>query len=248
MPITKVRIGTLPASTPLSQALPPPKPQADAKRFASNTTRNERSNMPDQPATEKHLIDLARKGDRSALGQLLDHHHNRLYNVALRMVSNRDDAAEITQDAMLKVVQHIASYDGRSKLSTWMIRITMNQSISFLRKRKLRKTTSLDMEFSSGGTGGDGDGPNLGDRIAGSEELQPDQRVQKTEMIEQLHKALDCVDDDFRAILVLRDINEMDYQQISDVLSVPVGTVKSRLFRARLALREEMNKVFPIET
>lgn len=225
--------------------------------FPSCATRNDRSNMPDQPPTEKHLIELARKGDRSALGQLLDHHHNRLYNVALRMVSNRDDAAEITQDAMLKVVQHIASYDGRSKLSTWMIRITMNQSISFLRKRKLRKTTSLDMEFSAGGNasssgsgkgGATGDGPSLRDRIAGDEELQPDQCVEKVEMLEQLHKALDRVEDDFRAILVLRDINEMDYQQISDVLSVPVGTVKSRLFRARLALREEMSKVFPIET
>lgn len=247
MPITKVRISTQPDSPPL--------PHTGMAAPAGSATRSDRSNMPDQPPTEKHLIDLARKGDRSALGQLLDHHHNRLYNVALRMVTNRDDAAEITQDAMLKVVQHIASYDGRSKLSTWMIRITMNQSISFLRKRKLRKTTSLDMKFASGGngsggsgSGGDGDGPSLGDRIAADEELQPDQRVQKTEMMEQLHKALDRVEDDFRAILVLRDVNEMDYQQISDVLSVPVGTVKSRLFRARLALREEMNKVFPIET
>ena len=75
-----------------------------------------------------------------------------------------------------------------------------------------------------------------------------DQRVQQAEMMNHLHQALNRVDDDFRSILVLRDINEMDYQQISEVLSVPVGTVKSRLFRARLALREEMAKVFPIET
>ncbi len=241
MPISKVRI-----VSPLESGS---KAQASARR----AIRTESADMPDQPQTEKQLIDLARKGDRSALGQLLDHHHNRLYNVALRMVSNRDDAAEITQDAMLKVIQHIADYDGRSKLTTWMIRITMNQAISFLRKRKLRKTTSLDTEFSGSGNGGStvgdpGEGSALRDRLADDEELGPDQRVQQAEMMDQLHHALNRVEDDFRAILVLRDINEMDYQQISEVLSVPVGTVKSRLFRARLALREEMNKVFPIET
>lgn len=233
MPITKVRIDL-------------DTPEAKPNRHAPRIDRPTMSNP--QP-TEKQLIDLARKGDRSALGHLLENHHNRLYNVALRMVSNRDDAAEITQDAMLKVVKHIESYDGRSKLSTWMIRITMNQAISFLRKRKLRKTTSLDMEYSGGGTAGDGgEGSTLRERIPGDEELGPTQRVEHSEMMDQLHQALDRVDNDFRAILVLRDINEMDYQQISDVLSVPVGTVKSRLFRARLALREEMAKVFPIET
>ncbi len=220
---------------------------------ARPASRTHGQSMPDQTPTEKQLIDRARKGDRSALGELLENHHNRLYNVALRMVSNRDDAAEITQDAMLKVVQHIGSYDGRSKLSTWMIRITMNQSISFLRKRKLRKTTSLDMEYSGGGSGSaassdGGEGSALRERIAGDEEHEPSQRVEQSEMITQLHLALDRVDAVFRSILVLRDINEMDYQQISQVLSVPVGTVKSRLFRARLALREEMSKVFPIET
>jgi len=201
------------------------------------------------PQTEEQLVAAARKGDQSALGELLMNYQNRLYNVSLRMVNNRDDAAEITQDAMLKVVEHIGNFDGKSKLSTWMIRITMNQSISFLRKRKLRKTASLDVTYSSssaygGSTSGDS-GARLGDAIQDQQEPSPDQRVQTDEMVQQLQLAMDRIDEDFKSVLVLRDINAMDYKQISEVLSVPVGTVKSRLFRARLALRQEIAKVYP---
>ncbi|MEX2213406.1 MAG: sigma-70 family RNA polymerase sigma factor [Phycisphaeraceae bacterium] len=197
------------------------------------------------PLTEDQLVAKARKGDRQAMGELLSNYHNRLFNVALRMVSDREDAAELTQDAMLKIVQHLDGYDGRSQLSTWMIRITMNLSISHLRKRRLRKTASLDAQ-----TGGDdgtdaGSSPRLGGRLTEEREPNPDACVEKSEMIAELHLAMDRLDEEFRAVLVLRDINDMDYKEIADVLEVPVGTVKSRLFRARVALRQEMSKTYP---
>ncbi len=202
---------------------------------------------------EAQLVKLAQQGDRQALGELLQRHHHRLFNVALRMVGHHEDAAEVTQDAMLKIVEHIKSYDGRSQLTTWMIRIVMNQSISLLRKRKLRKMTSLDAEGGGNGSGGSGPISNKGegadtslrDRLVDDRERKPDQRVQHEEMIAELHRALGRLDEEFRSVLVLRDMNDMDYEQIADTLSVPVGTVKSRLFRARLALRQEMLKVFP---
>lgn len=201
------------------------------------------------PPTEDQLVRRAQRGDQAALGDLLQNHRNQLYNVALRMVANRDDAAEITQDALLKVIQHINNYDGRSKLSTWMVRITMNQSISFLRKRRLRKTTSLDLDLSDASaynsSTSDGTGPRLADALASDQEPSPHQCVEQDEMVAQLHSAMQRLDEDFRSVLVLRDINDMDYRQIADVLAVPVGTVKSRLFRARLALRQEMAKVYP---
>jgi len=198
------------------------------------------------PLTEQQLVDRARAGDRQAMGELLANHHNRLYNVALRMVNHQDDALELTQDAMLKIVEHLQSYDGRAQLSTWMIRITMNLSISHLRKRKLRKTASLDATVTGSLSGGDGEvSTPLSDRIETKNELSAQQCVQESEMLAALHDAMGRLDEEFRSVLVLRDVNEMDYREIADILEVPVGTVKSRLFRARLALREEMSGLYP---
>src|SRR5690606_18593407 len=121
-----------------------------------------------------------------------------------RMVGNRDDAAEVSQEAMLKIVQHIGDYNGKSAISTWMIRIAMNLSISLLRKRKLRQTASLD-------NNGDGQNPEsdplpaLRRRVADQRELSPELRVEQDEMIERLREAMAQLDDDFRAVLVLRD-------------------------------------------
>ncbi|MEX0774219.1 MAG: sigma-70 family RNA polymerase sigma factor [Phycisphaeraceae bacterium] len=213
--------------------------------------------------SEQQLIERARRGEQAALGDLLERYRCRLYNVCLRMVGNRDDAAEVTQDAMLKVIEHFHDYNGQAAVSTWMIRICMNLSISHLRKRKLRLTTSLDGDGrpgrGSGGSGGSGgggddqmspllnvlaDGGSLGGPRDG--ELAPPQSVEQREMVAHLHEAMGRLDEEFRAVLVLRDLQEMDYQDIAAALSIPMGTVKSRLFRARLALRQEMQQRYPM--
>ena len=192
---------------------------------------------------DPQLVDKAIQGDQGALGQLLSDQQQRLYNVALRMVGNRDDAAEVTQEAMLKVIENINSFRGHSQITTWMIRITMNLSFSHLRKRRLRQTTSLD---ATGSTGPQDDQLTpLREQLSNPGELGPDLRVQQSEMVSHLITALDKQQDDLRAVLVLRDIDELDYDQIAEVLEIPVGTVKSRLFRGRLALRKEMLNIYP---
>jgi RNA polymerase sigma-70 factor (ECF subfamily) len=192
------------------------------------------------------LIEQVRNGDTAALGQLLELHQNRLFSIALRMVSNRDDAAEVTQDAMLKIIQHIDTFRSEAQITTWMTRIVMNQAITRLRRRKLRDHASLD---STRTTHPDSDqASSLRKVLEDHRELGPEHRVQESEMIEQLLKAIDRLDTDFRAVLVLRDLEEMDYQQIAETLELKVGTVKSRLFRARLALRQEMQKMAPART
>lgn len=197
--------------------------------------------------SEKELLGRIRRGDQAALGQLLQNYHKRLYNVCLRMVSNRDDAAEATQEAMLKIVQHIDHFRGDAQLSTWMIRIAMNQATTLLRRRRVRQSVSLDQGANPGGNPGAGAADDqaraLRLHLADSREPSPQQRVQQKETHAQLHTALGLLEEDFRAVLVLRDLQEMDYQQISEVLDLPMGTVKSRLFRARLALRQELVKV-----
>lgn len=211
------------------------------------------------------LVRAVRQGDRGALGVLLERYEKRIYNVVLRMVRHHEDAKELTQDAMLRVVQHIDQYDGRAALSTWMIRIAMNLSISHLRKQKLRRAASLDADgYGGGGGGGGGYGGGSGrgggsgggggggmtpmrQQIADLSEPGPELRVEKEEMIQLLHTAVASLDEDLRSVIVLRDIDQMDYAQIAEVLDIPMGTVKSRLFRARLALRHEMYKRYPAD-
>ncbi len=187
---------------------------------------------------EQRLVEAAIGGDGPALGELLSRYRHRLYNVVLRMVSHRDDAAELTQEAMLRILEHISDFRGGSNIYTWMVRIAMNLSISHLRKRQVRRTVSLDAETGHA----DQTGP-LRDKLADAREPGPAQNVQKKQMIEQLYAALDRLDGTFRGVLVLRDIEQMSYQQIAKVLDTAEGTVKSRLFRARLALRKEMKKL-----
>jgi len=191
---------------------------------------------------EQALLAKARKGDQQAMGELLLTYQDRLYNVCLRMVSHPDDAAEVCQDVLMKVIQGIGKFRGESGLATWMTRIAMNQSISHLRRRKLRRTVSLDQPTRSD-NGPDDQASALRHQIQDSREPGPDQCVQDSEMLARLKQAISHLDDDFRAVLVLRDIEQLDYAQIGKTLEVPVGTVKSRLFRARLALRKEMDRL-----
>ncbi len=194
------------------------------------------------PISEQRILAQIRRGDRSALGDLLRCYQHRIYNICLRMVSNRDDAAEITQETLLKVVQKIEFFRGDSELSTWIIRIAMNQSISHLRKRKLRLTTSIDQPR-AGRSDYDDQAGSLRDQLMDRQEPTPHENVEKKEMLAFLSEALASLDEPFRAVLVLRDIDQLEYEQIAEVLDVPVGTVKSRLFRARLALRQEMRRL-----
>ena len=192
---------------------------------------------------ERELLARIHGGDQAALEMLLKAHQGRLYNVCLRMLGNRDDAAEITQDAIIKIIEHIDSYRGDAQLSTWMIRIAMNQSISYLRKRRLRQAVSLEAGY--GGDDDDSASPGLAlrRRLEDQQEPGPAANVQKQEMLELLRTAIGRLDEQYRAVLVLRDIDQMEYRQVAQVLDVPVGTVKSRLFRARLALREQMEQL-----
>lgn len=193
---------------------------------------------------EQHLVKAVLRGDQHALGELLAQMQPRLYNVCLRMVSNREDAAEVTQEAMLKVIEHIHDFRSQASISTWMIRIAMNLCISHLRKRQVRKAGSIDQP-SLNGQMHDDQSSALRNQIEDRREPEPSQSVERKELLAHLQTALGCLNEEFRSVIVLRDIEEMDYQQIADVLGVPVGTVKSRLFRARLALRHEMLRLCP---
>jgi RNA polymerase sigma-70 factor (ECF subfamily) len=197
-------------------------------------------NTPLSAKRERQLIEQVRGGDRGALGELLGAHHRQVYHVCLRMVSNASDAAELAQDVLLKAVQHIDAFKANSRFGTWLVRIAMNLSISHLRKRKVRQAASLDAAV--GGAEADGPEQNLGRTIADRREPAAFDRVEHNEQIDRVLAAMGRLDEGLKSVILLRDLQEMDYHEIAEVLGVPLGTVKSRLFRARLALRQELAK------
>lgn len=207
----------------------------------------------DHNADDLRLVRAIQAGDAAAWSVLLGRYQDRLFGVCLRMIGDREAAADLTQDAMVRIIQGLSSYDGRARLSTWLIRVTMNVCLSHLRGQRLRKHASLDASSAptaAGNAARNRDGPSAGSLGRGGlgggsggggmGELSPDQRVQIQEDHARVAAALGEVSPEQRSILVLRDVQGLDYDQIAEALEVAVGTVKSRLFRARLALREAL--------
>lgn len=187
-------------------------------------------------------------GQTQAWSALLSRYQDRLFGVCFRMVNDRELAADLTQDAMVRIIEGLSTYDGRSKLSTWMIRVTMNVCLSKMRSEKLRRHASLDAPGAglSGSRGGAGlagrEGQSIAQRLPESADREPDgaTSVQREELRRSVAAALLRLSPEQRSILVLRDSRDLDYEQIAEVLDIPVGTVKSRLFRARSALRDAL--------
>ncbi|MEM7680744.1 MAG: RNA polymerase sigma factor [Planctomycetota bacterium] len=180
---------------------------------------------------EAELVQRARGGDRAALGELLRQEQGRVFNLCLRMVGSRADAGDAAQEAMLKAIGAIERFEGASRFGTWLTRIAINECYTLLRRRQRRSMASLDA-------------PRNGDADTGARypdpadpEPGPDQRVQQHEQTRIALETLQTLDPDHRAILVLRDLQGLDYADIAEALDLKRGTVKSRLFRARLALR-----------
>ncbi|MFA7238410.1 MAG: sigma-70 family RNA polymerase sigma factor, partial [Phycisphaeraceae bacterium] len=175
---------------------------------------------PLSPKRERQLIDQVHRGDRGAMGELLGAYHKQVYHLCLRMIGREADAADLAQDVLLKAVQHIDGFKGDARFSTWLYRIAMNLSISQLRRNKVRATTSLDQPL------GGGDGTEEQERsalLADEREPGPVQSVQQKERLDALAEALERMDEELRGIILLRDIQEMDYQQIAEVMGVPLG-------------------------
>ncbi|MDB5326614.1 MAG: polymerase sigma factor RpoE [Phycisphaerales bacterium] len=186
-------------------------------------------------AREADLFRMAREGDRGAFGQLAIRTQDRLYTAIVRLVGEREEARELTQEAFVKALAAMDGFRGESGWYTWIFRIGVNLALTHLRKVQRRRTFSLDTPRPGSGDQANG----LADRLA-SPDSTPDQIAQRRETRQQVIKCLGELDSEQRALLVLRDVEGMDYQQMADVLEVPLGTLKSKLFRARLALREKL--------
>jgi RNA polymerase sigma-70 factor (ECF subfamily) len=194
---------------------------------------------------EADLFRRAQTGDRGAFGQIVILYQDRLYNAILRMVGDSDEARELTQETFTRALVKIDSFRGEAGPYTWLFRIAVNLSISQLRKVQRHRTFSLDQPAAASARGNgklrnDDQAASLVDRIASQKDEDPAAAAQKREQGQHVLAALGRLDAEYRAVLVMRDIEGFDYQQMAEVLGLPLGTLKSRLFRARLALRDEL--------
>jgi RNA polymerase sigma-70 factor (ECF subfamily) len=189
------------------------------------------------PSGDAALLQQARAGDRGAYAQIIVAYQDRLYNAVLRMVGDADEAAELTQEAFTRGLEKVDSFRGEASAYTWLFRIAMNLAISQLRKVQRKRVFSLD-----GMASNDDQASGLLDRLARDKSPSPADRVEQKERDGQVLAALGKLDAEQRAVLVMRDVEGFDYQQMADVLELPLGTLKSRLFRARLALRDALRE------
>ena len=208
--------------------------------------RNPRPNSPPslEEARENALLMAHRAGDRNALAELLAMHQDRIYAMCVRMMGDREVARDLTQETFVKVIGALHTFNGQARISTWMTRIAMNACLTEMRRMRLRRHASLDTPATHTGDHAGGDThPSWSQSLPGNGEPGSSMGVEDKEQRSFLREALRSLAEDHRAILILRDMHGLDYRQISEVLEVPDGTVKSRLFRARAALREEVERL-----
>ena len=184
-------------------------------------------------------VSLCKKGDIDAFEYLVNKHQKKMLNIAYRMVGNYDDACEVVQDAFVSAYKNIKDFEGRSVFSTWLCSIVINLSKN--RLKQLR--TGLAHERFS-----------IDDPVTAEDgfiKIEPAsdtpsvlEQLEKKELQEKVQGCISKLDDDFRAVLVLRDIQGFSYDEIGGALRITAGTVKSRLFRAREAVRDCLKKAF----
>ncbi|HEY3789038.1 MAG TPA: sigma-70 family RNA polymerase sigma factor [Urbifossiella sp.] len=179
---------------------------------------------------DRRLIAECLDGRREAFGTLVIRYQIRLYNAAIRLVDTPEDAADVVQDAFLNAYQSLRSFKGDAEFFTWLYRIAFNTAISL--KRKKKPTVSLDASRN-----GDARDQHR-EPIDASTDVKPGSALERTEEERLLHAALARLSGEHRDVLMMKDLDGLKYEEIAEVMGVPIGTIRSRLHRARLELRE----------
>ena len=192
------------------------------------TLSTELSDMNDKfKYSDEKLISRFQEGDINAYNELVKRYKDRLLNFVLRYFNNVEQAEDVVQDTLIKLYTHASYYKNVAKFSTWIFTIAKNNALTELRKNKRKKTDSLWTE----------DGQIID---INSKEESLDSKVQNEIAIDQLNKFLDEIPENFRMAVVLRDFQELSYEEISKILEIPIGTIKSRINRGRIQLAEKM--------
>lgn len=189
------------------------------------------------------LVERVKQGQTEAYGELVRRYQDRVFNACWRICGHLEDARDLTQEAFLKAFEGLGSFRQQSGFYTWIFRVAVNLSLSHRRNVHRRRMVSLDA--ASAGTGTQAE--ELVKRVRDESDDDPTRGPDEAELHGAVAGALQKLDDDHRAVIVLRDIEGFDYQEIARILQIPHGTVKSRLFRARIALQQAIAPVISRE-
>jgi RNA polymerase sigma-70 factor (ECF subfamily) len=188
---------------------------------------------------DETLLARAQAGDISAFEELVGRHEDKVYGLALRMMRSEADAAEITQDTFLSAYQHLAEFRGEAAFGSWVHRIAANNALMRLRRQRTLEVVNEDLaapEFTERGS--------LAEAPETDWSRRADDRILDEELGRAIRQATDGLPEGYREVFLLKDMEGMSYEEISEMLGISVPVVKSRLHRARLALREAIDSFY----
>lgn len=182
---------------------------------------------------DAQLIDETLAGKPAAFGQLVEKYQDRLYNTMVHVAGSAEDALDVVQDAFVQAFLKLDTFRQSSAFYTWLYRIAFNLAVTHRRRRK--PTLSVEHGRESGGQEPIDNQPS------------PEARIEEDERARQVRQAIGSLGEEHRTVLILREIDGCCYETIAEMLDVPIGTVRSRLHRARLQLREELKGVLMVD-
>lgn len=218
-----LRVALVLVSYSQMNAKPKPQPENQADRIIA------------PPDNEGALVAAAKAGDISAFEELVSRYERKIFRLAQHITQNTEDAEDVSQEAFLKAYEHLGEFQGNSRFYTWLVRIAVNQALMKLRKRRT-KDVSLDDEIETE--------ENFIPRDVEDWGPSPEERYSQEELARILSQVIGELDPSFRTVFQLRDIDELSTEETADALGISVPAVKSRLLRARLKLREKLNRYF----
>ena len=185
---------------------------------------------------EAEMLAQARTGDTQAFSNLIQRYEGKIFRLAQHITQNREDAEDVLQETFLKAYEHLDQFQGNSKFYTWIVRIAVNQALMKLRKRKSDRSVSLD------------EGVDTGEDIVAREiaawDENPEERYSREELNVILDSAVQSLAPTYRAVFLLRDVEELSTDETAEALDLSIPAVKSRLLRARLQLRDKLTQFF----
>ena len=189
----------------------------------------DQSPLDETPLDDAKLVEATLAGDNQSFGVLVQRYQDRLFNTLLRFTGSRHDASDLVQDAFVQALVKLDTFRGDARFYTWLYRIAMNLSLS--QRRKRRPVASVDAAKEQ-----------VGEEPI-DEDQGPETELVQKERAQLVQQALLQLGEEHRQILVLREMESFSYEQIGEILSVPVGTVRSRLFRARVQLKDQLQSM-----
>ena len=210
---------------------------------AANPRPGAKSQGPIAAPSDEVLVERARGKDEAAFEELVNRYEEKLYRLAMRFVRNETDAQEILQEAFLSAWRNLPAFEGRAQFGSWMYRVTVNAALMLLRSRNRHPEVAVDDVEPKALNDAVADS---GERIRGSADWsqRADEQLQSAELRRHIQGSVDALPDGLRTVFLLRDVEELSTEETAEILGLSVPAVKTRLHRARLALRIAIGRYF----